>query len=192
MTCKQFRKRIPLAIGNDLDGDALAVFDEHLRSCLACYREYRDFADAMAELDVLRAPDPSEPPDELVEAILAEVRAAEPGPLAPHPTPFWARSRLVRNGVPVAAAVVVFSFAGLMVFGDRGNTTQRTAPRIPDDEFLPTVVNVAPGPADQFGTRYIFPVNLHPNLTNGSESRRPRSTEPLPPAVVPISHRNDF
>ena len=208
MTCKRFMRQIPLAVGQDLSPEQLRSFDVHLRRCLSCYREFRDYADALSALDPLRAPAGFEAPDGLPEAIMAEVRMNEPGPLAPHPTPIWSRSsRTLRYGLPAAAAVLVFGLAGLYVTNQGGELPGHT-PQIPrglvDD---PRVVPVnrfpgapdpaAPDPAkadleDQLGPSYVFPERFHPGKLRLIGPVPSLRSEPLPSVTVPISKRNDF
>ena len=195
MICRKFRSRIPLAVGHDLPVDQQRQFDEHLRHCLSCYREYRHHADALAALNPARAPATFDAPEGLAEAILAEIREGEPGPLAPHPTPFWARSsRTIRYGVPFAAAVLIFSLAGLY-FSMVGGETQGHVPQIPKDLNRPdtTVLYDPTDPADQFGQQYVvYPDRIHPGRLRHVGTAPFRKSEPLPPVVVPISKRNDF
>jgi len=182
---------IPLAVGLDLAAEEQQAFDDHLRRCLSCYREYRDYVDALAALDPLRAPAGFEAPEGLAEAIVAEVRAGEPGPLAPHPTPFWARpSRTIRYGLPLAAAAVVFTLAGLFV-SQFGKRPEGHVPQMPKIFDAPVVTPIVNDPPDQFGPAYVFPESIHPGRLRRVEGPL-RMSEPLPTMVVPINKRNDY
>ncbi|MFH0946487.1 MAG: hypothetical protein V2A76_14925 [Planctomycetota bacterium] len=192
MSCRKFRGQTPLAVGHDLPADQQRTFDEHLRGCLSCYREYRDHADALAALNPLRAPASFDAPDGLVDAIIAGVWAAEPGPLAPHPTPFWARpSRTIRYGLPLAATVLIFSLAGLYL-SMVGGEPQGRVPQIPPYVSSPTLRPISNTPDDEIGPVYVFPERFHPGRLRHVGPASLRWSEPLPPAAVPISERNDF
>jgi len=210
MSCSRFMRQIPLAMGQDLGPEQMRSFDGHLRRCLACYREFRDYADALARLDPLRSPPDFDAPDGLCEAIMDEVREHEPGPLAPHPTPLWSRSsRTLRYGLPLAAALAVFLLAG-MYAARLGGSAPVHLPQIPRQLLDPKVVTVnrfqdepnqqpsqqpnqqRDQQPDQLGPSYLFPEQHQPGrlrLIGPASSRR---SEPLPAVVVPISKRNDF
>lgn len=196
---------MPLAAGGagagaDLDPRRLVEFERHVRSCLSCYRELREYGEALQALRPLRAPADSAPPEGLEDAILAGVarmQAGEPGPLAPHPAPFYARPAVIKTALPAAALLLISAVAGLLLqLGGAApqppGEFERPPARIPEGAFLPVVRTVEPGPswpADQLGDRYVFPAGLHRVLL---ESDRSLKIEPLPPAVVPVSNRNDY
>ena len=44
LTCRSVRDLLPLHCGGDLPPEKAIAVDQHLHACLACFREYRDFA----------------------------------------------------------------------------------------------------------------------------------------------------
>lgn len=214
MNCKRIMRQIPLAVGQDLGVGKQRSFDEHLRRCLPCYREFRDYTDALAALDPLRAPADFKAPAGLAQTIIAELRANQPGPLAPHPTPIWSRSsRALRYGLPLAAAFAIFALAGIFSMNEAGNPggeslgqqSRISMPPVESVGFVESVESVesltrtisAPPHEldfrdDQLGPAYVFPERFHPGrlrLVGPVSSRR---SDPLPHVIVPISKRNDF
>jgi len=50
MNCKRIKARLDLLAGDDLAGRDAAEVEAHLRTCLACYREYVAMRDLLAEV----------------------------------------------------------------------------------------------------------------------------------------------
>jgi len=194
MNCNSVRRQIPLAVGNDLDPGAQRIFDEHLRSCLSCYREYRDYQDVLANLDPIRAPEPALAPAGLAEAILAEVRAGTPGPLASHPVPLWMRSAFLRRAaLPLAATFLVFAIAGMHFLGGGKPSRPHTIPGGMFDPPTTMVINpttpaAGNGPVDTLVIPEVLPGNLR--FVGPAPFCQ---QEPLPAARVRnVSNTSDF
>jgi len=50
MNCTSIRKRLALHAGGDLDGREAAAVAAHLKSCLACYREYSEMHELLGQV----------------------------------------------------------------------------------------------------------------------------------------------
>ena len=110
-TCNTVRKMLPLHTGRDLDPVHVGAVDEHLESCLPCFREFRELAAMRSRLGVLaEEPLPEGILDGFTEEVMARIDIREPGPAAevPHKAPLlrfqWPR-------VAAAAALVLVSIA---------------------------------------------------------------------------------
>lgn len=198
MSCERVRKLIPLAVGNDLDAGRKRWVDHHVTSCLPCYREMREWAGVLAELDPVRAPGSAPAPEGLLESIMAEVAVAAPGPLAPHPTPLRTRAQRVgRYAVAFAAGFVVMATAGFHFLGTGagGDISPARHPGIGGGAGGPGVriQPVTYSPDDLTGAhRFVLPDGPSGKLRLVGPVPYER-TESLPPArVVPVSQRNDF
>jgi anti-sigma factor RsiW len=88
MNCKKIKARLDLLAGDDLAGRDAAEVEAHLRTCLACYREYVSMRDLLAEV---RASGRTETPRaaDAGEALVAAVmdRIEGPPPAAPRLLP---------------------------------------------------------------------------------------------------------
>lgn len=189
MSCERVRKLIPLAVGNDLDAGQKRFVDHHVTGCLACYREMREWAETLSALDPIRAPAAAPAPEGLLRSILAEVREAPPGPLAPHPTPLRTRaSRVGRYALAFAAGFLVMATAGSRFFGNEGGGSAATSPsagtRVQPVHFSPDDITGA--------HRFVLPQGS-PGKLRLVGPARVEGTEAIPPArIVPVNQRNDF
>lgn len=85
-TCKTVRNMLPLHVGRDLDPIHTPHVDEHLRTCLPCFREFRALTEVRGCLGVLaEEPLPAGILDGFTEEVMARIEIAEPGPVAELP-----------------------------------------------------------------------------------------------------------
>jgi anti-sigma factor RsiW len=123
MSCNKFRPKLELHAGDDLDGREAAEVSAHLKSCLACFREYTELRDMLAVVrstgfDRARG-------DAEVESIVAGVMRGIDGPPPAAPR-LLARLSLVSGW---AAAILLAVTLGWQAFtGGRVATPPRTGP----------------------------------------------------------------
>jgi len=168
-TCRTVRNMLPLHAGGDLDPRHVAAVDEHLKGCLTCYRELREFVSMRGRLGVLaEAPLPRGILDGFAEEVMARIDIREPGPAAEAPRPasvhWYAWPRLA-----AAAAVLIAALAGWRLLEDEG---------VPLGSSQPVVGGVLTD-----GPRSI--PHLSTAELRSDDSRRPRATSPTPGTVVP-------
>src|SRR5262245_42418642 len=85
-TCRTIRDLLPLHIGGDLEPDQAGPVDEHLHTCLSCFREYRELATMRGRLGVLAdQPLPSGILDGFADEVMARIAVGETGPRAELP-----------------------------------------------------------------------------------------------------------
>ncbi len=174
MTCNRIRKLIPLAVSRDLEPGVLRAVEDHTKTCLACFRELRAYAEQFELRAVLKPAALDAVPEEfgtgIVDDVMGAIRRGEDGPAAPIARPLSpAISRLVRYGVAVAAGFALF--AVLRFSADPGSPG-------PSSGSPPGIVQPARG------TRFVTPAS-----TNGANG--PIRTERLPPVRL-VQHKNDF
>jgi len=118
-TCRTIRDLLPLHAGGDLPSDKAVLVDEHLHACLACFREFRDYAAMRGRLGVLaEEPLPPRALDGFTEDVMARIALGEEGPAAALPlaSRWWSvRSQPVR--LAAAAALFAALTAGLWQAG---------------------------------------------------------------------------
>lgn len=116
LTCRSVRDLLPLHCGNDLPPEKAIAVDQHLHACLACFREYRDFAAMRGRLGVLaEEPLPEGAIEGFTEEVMARIVVGEEGPAAELPT----ASRWRRLDVPsvrLAAAAALLLAVGFGVW----------------------------------------------------------------------------
>ena len=193
LSCMQTASLAALASGRDLPRDEQARFDEHVRKCLACYREYREYLNSRGQLDPLRGDGVA--PDGLLDEVMAGIRANEPGPLAPHPNPWWTRP-LLGQVIPLAASFVFFALAGMyLVGGDEAPSRNLFDENGIFDPLQPITIDSR----DQFGPM-IIPAHTNPSLHPNTGQPLPGpwlvtplpQTQQLPPAKNVESHGDDY
>ncbi len=197
MSCTRIQKKLPLAVGGDLDAESLERVTTHVRGCLTCYRVYRSYRDSLNALGPFRAPSAPSAPPGLFEAIMRDVEERVEGPRAPHPTPLWARSsRLARYTIPFAAGFVVVASVGLHVFDRR--TNERPVAPSRDETSAPFVfVNrngSGSGPADRIDSSdsFVIPPVLRSGRLRPIGPASLRRSEPFPPAALRTISQDDF
>jgi anti-sigma factor RsiW len=112
LTCRTVRDLLPLHSGGDLPPDKAMAVDQHLHACLACFREYRDFAAMRGRLGVLaEEPLPQGALDGFTEEVMARLVVGEEGPAAQLPsTRGW--NRFEQPAVRLAAAAALLLAVG--------------------------------------------------------------------------------
>ena len=100
MKCEEVRGNLAAFLDGEIEGAPRRAVDEHLAACPACAGERRALAAAWRLLDLV--PDPAAPAG-LEARVLERVRAAGPAP----------RGRLLRLGLPAAAAAALLVAAGV-------------------------------------------------------------------------------
>lgn len=135
MSCRRVSGWMPLAVGRDLPSADQRAFEQHLQSCLRCYREYQRFRVELDRLDPLRAPGDARAPDGLFDEILAAVRTGKEGPAAAplprRPRPSWVDvARGARRGLPMAAGFLLCVFAGYQILGTGGRSPSPQGPTV--------------------------------------------------------------
>lgn len=195
MTCKKIRDLIPLAAGADLEVAEQREVESHLKSCLACMREFRAFAAVRAALLVEEAPLERAAPVGLAESIRAAI-AAEAATASAHcpavalgpsgPTA-W-----LRWALPIAAALVLSASAGFYWSSAR---TSAPPVRIPDFGPRPALEVSAPAP-DEFFPLSDYVLDRGAPELKGSGAwdghLRPWRTRALPPANIRyVQHGGD-
>jgi hypothetical protein len=183
MRCNRVRRLIPLGAGRDLEPPVQAGVEQHLRTCLSCYREFRAYRSALADFATLASGGDATAPQDLADSIMAAVRAGRPGPAAPTHT--WG-DRL-RYVVPLAATFVAFAVAGFYLFGGGAPGDAGTPPRAFKTIDVPTHGMVV-GYTDD-GPRYdALPQTIElPRAWFGTGARPPAfdATQPIPVTTVP-------
>jgi hypothetical protein len=109
LTCRSVRDLLPLHCGGDLPPEKAIVVDQHLHACLACFREYRDYAAMRGRLGVLaEEPLPQGALDGFTEEVMARLVVAEEGPAAELPSASrWRRLDVPAVRLAAAAALVL-------------------------------------------------------------------------------------
>src|SRR5688572_33170040 len=116
MSCKSLRTKLELYAGDDLDGRESVAVVVHLRTCLACYREYVELRDMLTA--VRASGRPRARGDAEVESLVAGVMGEIHGPPPPAP-------RLIERLTTVAsvsgwAAALLLAFTlGWQVLSER-------------------------------------------------------------------------
>lgn len=107
-TCHHVRDQLPLHVGNDLEPNAAERVDAHLKSCLSCFREFRELATMRGRLGVLaEEPLPAGILDGFTEEVMARIAIGEPGPAAEPPVPARVLRPFAWQRVAAVAAVVL-------------------------------------------------------------------------------------
>ena len=197
MTCNRCAKWIPLAVGGDLDPGQQLEVEEHLRSCLTCYRAYDELRRVRGELEPLRAPRYADAPDGLYDDIMVAVRRNEPGPSADYadlnPRVFeWLDS--ARRALPTAAAFLIFTVIGYFALGERPDAGSRGG--LPRTSVTPPPMSQPISPAHMqnvstdplgIGREFLIPTHrMDPSFFDGAV---------VPPQIrraedVPAARRN--
>jgi len=164
--CRTVRDLLPLHVGGDLPADKAALVDEHLPTCLPCFREYREFTAMRERLGVLtEQPLPEGVLDGFADEIMARIAVGEPGPRAELPTAME-RARMWPR-YAAAAAVLIAVGLGLHAAGAWGAAPAAVT------ETLPVDAGADAGPvaaADDLG---IFPTPFE------DQSPRPLAVPPV-------------
>jgi hypothetical protein len=109
---------LPLHAGGDLDPRHVEAVDVHLKNCLPCFREFREYASMRSRLGVLaeeRLPDGVL--DGFAEEVMARIAVGEPGPAAVAPgSPMSRWPSLPR--LAAAASLLIVCVAGWRYMGD--------------------------------------------------------------------------
>jgi hypothetical protein len=138
-TCRHVRNLLPLHAGGDLPPRQAAPVDEHLHTCLPCFREYRELTAMRERIGVLTEQVmPEGMLDGFADEIMARIAVGEPGPRAELPVAME-RARLWPR-YAAAAAVLIGGFLGLQALGAWSG-----APAAPAAEGL---VAIAPAATD--------------------------------------------
>jgi predicted anti-sigma-YlaC factor YlaD len=134
-TCRNVRNLLPLHVGGDLPARQAAPVDEHLGTCLACFREFRDLTAMRERIGVLtEQPLPEGVLDGFAEEIMARIAVGEPGPRAELPVAME-RARLWPR-YAAAAALLVAGGLGLHVAGVLdGAPAARSVPGLADSQL---------------------------------------------------------
>lgn len=82
ISCDKVRRVLPLHAGGDLRGRQEHEIDEHLSTCLGCYRLYQEYLEGVARLRASREPFEVAPEfwAKLEDDVLARVREEAPAP----------------------------------------------------------------------------------------------------------------
>lgn len=126
--CKTVRDMLPLHVGGDLAARHVRGVDEHLHTCLNCFREFRELATMRGRLGVLaEEPLPEGILDGFTEEVMARIAVGEEGPAALPP----GRGRVhVWPRLAAAAVLLVALTLGathVLDSGDAGLTAPPTA-----------------------------------------------------------------
>jgi Putative zinc-finger len=115
LTCRTVRDLLPLHCGGDLPQEKAIAVDQHLHACLACFREYREFAAMRGRLGVLaEEPLPQGALDGFTEEVMARLVVGEEGPAAELPSAHgWGRVDQPAVRYAAAAALLVAVGFGL-------------------------------------------------------------------------------
>lgn len=112
---------LPLHVGGDLDPRHIEPVDKHMKTCLSCFREFRELAVMRGRLGVLaEAPLPRGILDGFAEEVMARIAVGEPGPAAEAPGPSGILRMPLLPGLAAAAAVLIVSFAGWRLMSGDG------------------------------------------------------------------------
>ncbi len=176
---------LPLHVGGDLDPKHVGTVDAHLKQCLSCFREFREFAVMRGRLGVLaEKPLPEGVLEGFTEEVMARIQVGEPGPAAV-PMGLGSVAGSGHLGVlarfpalqrlAAAAAVLIVCTAGWRYFSDdalasggerlQGNEQVLTSP-------VSGLQSPAPTPVDRlplgfFGTS-LDPKSSSPGYSSGS------------------------
>lgn len=111
-SCRTVRHMLPLHAGGDLDPRHVDAVDGHLKTCLPCFREFREYASMRSRLGVLaeeRLPEGAL--EGFAEEVMARIAVGEPGPAAAAPGGAVIRWPLLPR-LAAAAAVLIVCVAG--------------------------------------------------------------------------------
>ena len=112
---------LPLHVGGDLDPRHIEPVDKHMKTCLSCFREFRELASMRGRLGVLAEdPMPRGILDGFAEEVMARIAVGEPGPAAEAPGPSGILRMPLLPGLAAAAAVLIVSFAGWRLMSGDG------------------------------------------------------------------------
>ena len=118
---------LPWFVNGTLDGDELALVEQHLRECVRCQHE----VDALRELQAAyvgseMAPDPAQSFQKLCRRLGETRTAARFMPRLPGLRRFWQQTRLWAPWAAAAELVVILVLGVLLVFGDEHAARYRT------------------------------------------------------------------
>jgi Putative zinc-finger len=147
-TCRHVRNLLPLHVGGDLPARQAAPVEEHLHTCLPCFREYRELTTMRERIGVLtEQPLPEGVLDGFADEIMARIAVGEPGPRAELPL---AMER-ARTWPRYAAAAALLISIGLAVqtYGAWGTGAMSGSVTVPSAGSEPVVASAPP--ADDLG-----------------------------------------
>jgi hypothetical protein len=183
-------------MSDDLDPAELDQVQEHLKSCLTCYREYQTHLKARRFLkELVQKPDLHPVMEGFTDEVMEQVTRGSGGPAAPVPRVIYA---YLPRALAAAALILVLVTAGFYVFRgepeitDPAGVADRTGIENAAPESRP-VMNPVP-----FDPRWVAEdSSTHPDLKKKDpEAEDPFSDlEPLPqqfPAVQPVNMKRNF
>jgi hypothetical protein len=109
---------LPLHAGGDLDPRHVDAVDAHLKDCLPCFREFREYASMRSRLGVLaeeRLPDGAL--EGFAEEVMARIAVGEPGPAAVIPGTLIKRWPSLPQ-LAAAASLLIVCLAGWRYMSD--------------------------------------------------------------------------
>ena len=182
ITCRTVRDLLPLHCGGDLPPEKGVQVDEHLHSCLACFREFREHAAMRGRLGVLaEEPLPEGALDGFTDEVMARLAVGEEGPAAALPSAQgWRRFDVPAVRLAAAAALLVaFGLGAWRTDGLRFGASD--APR---DTLADAGLHAAPAAPVEGEPRHLpAPVKSLGTLV-GDEPGSPVFGEPRLPAAL--------
>jgi len=115
-TCRHVKNLLPLHVGSDLPARQAGPVEEHLHTCLSCFREYRELTAMRERIGVLtEQPLPEGVLDGFADEIMARIAVGEPGPRAELPLAMERARTWPRYAA--AAALLVAVGVGMQTLG---------------------------------------------------------------------------
>jgi hypothetical protein len=173
---------LPLHVGGDLDPRHIDAVDDHLKTCLSCFREFREYATMRSRLGVLaeeRLPEGAL--EGFAEEVMARIAVGEPGPAAAAPGAPVIRWPLLPRLAAAAALLIVcvagwrYTTDGALTPLDRPSTTNPLPPSSTVSQ-LPTPTS--PGVIPYGALRMPRNATLSP-VPPGTQGLRPPTQEQL-------------
>ncbi|GJM22542.1 MAG: hypothetical protein DHS20C15_24570 [Planctomycetota bacterium] len=116
-TCRTIRDKLPLHVGRDLEPKLEKQVDEHLATCLSCFREYRALAESRAILGVVAEERlPEGILDGFTEEVMARIAVGEEGPAAELPRAARRAPLRLIPALSAAAALLLVALAAQLYF----------------------------------------------------------------------------
>ena len=134
--------------------DVLWVCLPKPKSCLSCFREFRELGTMRGRLGVLaEQPLPAGALDGFVDEVMARIAVGEPGPAAEPPRAAPRQTILSLPRLATAAAALLVAFAGLRAIDDGGaevprdeRASSRLAGTVADSTWQGLERRIQPGP----------------------------------------------
>lgn len=120
MNCKKVLKLLPLYMSDDIDAVDLEGVQEHMNTCLGCFREYQDHLRARRSLKQLAfKPDLSPVMEGFADEVMLKIADKAQGPAAPLPRLTY---RLAPRLLAAAALILALVSGGFYLFNDQAES----------------------------------------------------------------------